>query len=247
MTPPIVVESCVDSLDAAIASAAGGAHRLELCANLEVGGTTPDPSLVAAVVAAVTIPVYVMVRPRGGSFVHASAEIESMARDLVAAKAAGAAGVVAGALTADGAIDAAALRRLVALAHPLPVTCHRAFDEAADLDAALDAVIDAGVARVLTSGGAPTAVEGTDTLARLVTRAGGRVAIIAGGQVRAHNVRAIIAATGVREVHARIIREPGPADAATRDRWRRDVAALVGAAAQASGASPSPQPPAPSP
>lgn len=247
MTAPIVVESCVDSLEAAIASAEGGAHRLELCANLDVGGTTPDLALVEAVVAAVAIPVFVMVRPRGGSFVYTPEETASMVGAVEAMKGAGAAGIVTGVLTPARAVYGAMMRPLVALAKPLPVTCHRAFDEAIDLDAALDALIAAGVTRVLTSGGAPTAVEGAETLARLVARGAGRIAIIAGGQVRAHNVPELIARSGVREVHARIIREPGPAAAATRDRWRRDVAALVGAAGQASGASPSPQPPAPRP
>lgn len=230
MTGSIVVESCVDSLEAAIASAEGGAHRLELCANLEVGGTTPDLALVRSVVAAVAIPVMVMVRPRGGSFVYTPAEMAAMVGAVEALKGTGAAGIVTGVLTPAGAIYGAMLRPLVALAHPLPVTCHRAFDETTDLDAALDALITAGVTRVLTSGGAPTAADGTDTLARLVSRAAGRLGVIAGGGVRAHNVRAIVGAAGVREVHARIVREHGPADAPTRERWRRDIATFVRAA-----------------
>jgi copper homeostasis protein CutC len=233
MSGAVVVESCVDSLDAAVASAEGGAHRLELCANLEVGGTTPALALVRAVVAAVAIPVCVMVRPRSGSFVYTPEELASMVGTIEAVKATGAAGIVTGVLTPAGAIYGAMMRPLVALAHPLPVTCHRAFDEAPDLDAALDALIAIGVSRLLTSGGAPTAAEGAGTLARLVRRAEGRVAVIAGGQVRAHNVRALVEATGVREVHARIIREPGPADAATLERWRRDIAAFVAAAKDA--------------
>lgn len=230
MTRSIVVESCVDSLDASIASVDGGAHRLELCANLEVGGTTPDLALVQAVTGAVAVPVCVMVRPRGGSFVYTPAEVASMVGDIEALKGTGAAGIVLGALTPSRAIDTDLMRHLVALAHPLSVTCHRAFDDAADLDAALDAVIDAGVTRVLTSGGAPTATQGAAVLASLIPRAAGRVAIMAGGQVRAHNVLRLIADTGVREVHARIIREPGPADAATRGRWRSDIATFVRAA-----------------
>ncbi len=226
----MIVESCVDSLDAALASEAGGARRLELCARLDVGGTTPDPALVAAVVAAVRIPVVTMVRPRGGDFVYDTDALSAMVRDVTRMREAGAHGIVTGVLTADGTINVPLMHVLVRMAGPLPVTCHRAFDEVRDLDAALDTLIGLGVRRVLTSGGAATAEEGTDTLARLVQRAAGRLTIIAGGTVRASNVRALVDATGVAEVHARIIREAGPADAATRARWTADVAALVAAA-----------------
>ena len=226
----MLVESCVDSLDAALASEAGGAARLELCANLDVGGTTPDPTLVAAVVAAVRIPVVAMVRPRGGDFVYDTDALSVMVRDIGRLRAAGAHGIVTGVLTTGGTINTALMHVLVRMAGPLPVTCHRAFDEVHDLDAALDTLIGLGVTRVLTSGGAATATEGTDALARLVQRSAGRVAILAGGTVRASNVRALVDATGVAEVHARVIREAGPTDAATRARWTADVAALVAAA-----------------
>ena len=226
----MLVESCVDSLDAALASEAGGAGRLELCANLDVGGTTPDPALVAAVVAAVRIPVVAMVRPRGGDFVYDTDALSGMVRDIGRLRAAGAHGIVTGVLTGDGAINAPLMHVIVRMAAPLPVTCHRAFDEVRDLDATLDTLVSLGVTRVLTSGGAPTAAEGASTLARLVHRAAGRIAILAGGTVRASNVRALVETTGVGEVHARIIRASGPADAATRARWTAEVATLVAAA-----------------
>lgn len=227
----MLVESCVDSLDAAVASAEGGAARIELCARLDVGGTTPDPALVSRVAAAVPVPVMAMVRPRGGDFVYGPAEIDALLRDVAAMRAAGAHGLVFGALTRDGAIDVPLMRVLVQAAGRLPVTCHRAFDDARDLDLALDALVELGVARVLTSGGAPTAAEGAPALARLVARASGRLAVMAGGTVRASNAGALVAATGVTEVHARLVREPGPADAITRARWTADVAALVAAVA----------------
>lgn len=230
--PAVLVESCVDSLDAACASAAAGAGRLELCDHLDVGGTTPAPALVSAVVAAVDVPVHVMVRPRGGSFVYDPDEVRRMLADIDAVRAAGAHGIVAGGLTAGCRIDAALMAEFVDRARPLPVTCHRAFDDAADLDAALEALIGAGVVRVLSGGGPGTAAEGIAVLARLVGRAAGHLAVMAGGNVRPHNVRALVASTGVAEVHARIIREPGPADAFTRARWTADVAALVAAAAR---------------
>jgi copper homeostasis protein len=215
----VLFESCVESFEAAVASAAGGAGRIELCANLDVGGTTPQAALVARCVAALDIPVFVMVRPRGGSFVYSSDEADAMARDIHAMAQAGAHGVVFGALTADGVIDVALMRRLLDRARPLPVTCHKAIDDARDLPAALDALIDLGVDRVLTSGGAPTAADGAAMIARLVRQAGEALVVMAGGGVRAHNVAALVQATGVREVHARLL----PA--------RRDADAEVGAAA----------------
>jgi len=229
----VLFESCVDSLDAALASVAGGARRLELCAHLEVGGTTPDPALVAAVVAAVPVPVFTMVRPRGGGFVYGEAEVETMVRDIRLMRAAGAHGLVFGALRSDRTLDETVMRRLLSHARPLPVTCHKAFDETPDLTAALATLIGLGVDRVLTSGGQPTAAAGPATLAALVARAGDAITIVAGGRVRADGVAALVRASGVSEVHARVIREPGPAGAATRETWRRDVAALVAAAKSA--------------
>lgn len=226
----VLVESCVDSLDAALASVAGGARRLELCAHLDVGGTTPDPALVAQVVAAVPVPVVTMVRPRGGRFVYGDADVEAMVRDIRAMRAAGAHGLVFGALGADGHLDDAVMRRLLAHARPLPVTCHKAFDVTPDVLRTLDALIALGVDRVLTSGGSETAAAGTATLAALVRRAGDAITIVAGGRVRADSVAALVRDTGVIEVHARVIREHGPADAAMRARWQQDVAALVAAA-----------------
>lgn len=226
----VLVESCVDSLDGALASVAGGARRLEVCARLEVGGTTPDPALVAAIVAAVPVPVLTMVRPHGGRFVYGDGDVEAMVRGIRAMRAAGAHGLVFGALAPDGTLDESVMRQLLSHARPLSVTCHKAFDRTPDVAAALDTLVALGVDRVLTSGGAPSAAEGTARLAALARRAGDAITIVAGGRVRADNVAGIVRDTGVREVHARLIREPGPADPETRARWRADVAALVAAA-----------------
>lgn len=224
--PNVLYESCVDTLAAAIASAEGGAQRLEMCANLDVGGTTPDAALVAHCVAAVDIPVFVMVRPRGGAFVYDAHEAEAMLRDIAMMKAAGAHGLVFGTLTRDGDIDTLLMRRLIDAARPLPVTCHKAIDDTRDLPAALDALCALGVDRVLTSGGAPTAAEGATMLARLVAQAGERLTILAGGGVRAHNVADLVRAIGVREVHAKLLGISGePAQPA--DVMRHAVADFV--------------------
>ena len=236
MLPHVTVlfESCVDSLDAARASVLGGAGRVELCARLEVGGTTPDAALIAQCVASIEIPVFVMIRPRGGGFVHDAGEVEAMAAHIRMAIDAGAAGLVFGALLGDGTIDAEVMRRLIDRARPLPVTCHKAIDAARDPLEALEALLALGVDRVLTSGGADTAAAGAGTIARMVARAGDALTVMAGGGVRAHNVGAIIRATGVREVHGRVLPAGGPAAAATVDAWSRDVRAVVDRARAAS-------------
>ncbi len=226
----VLFESCVASVEAAIASAAGGAGRIELCANLDVGGTTPAVALVERCVAAVDIPVFAMVRPRGGGFVYTYDEAGAMERDVHAMVAAGAHGLVFGALTADGAIDAPVMRRLVEAARPLPVTCHKAFDDARDLHDALEVLLALGVDRVLTSGGAPTAAQGAETIAALVREAGDALVVIAGGGVRAHNVADLVRATSVREVHARLLPTRAQAKGDT-PRWVETTAAFVRALA----------------
>jgi copper homeostasis protein len=199
----VLVEAAVASLDDALAAVAGGADRLELCARLDLGGTTPDFALLEGVAREAGVPALAMIRPRGGDFVYSSAEIARMHADVDDARRAGAAGVVLGALDATGRVDVAATSSLVRAAGGMPVTFHRAIDETPDALEALDVLIALGVARVLASGGAPTALDGAEVLAALVERAGARVAIVAGGGVRGHNARLVVERTGVRELHAR--------------------------------------------
>jgi copper homeostasis protein len=230
MTLRVRFESCVESLEAALASDAGGANRLELCNNLDAGGATPDVALVQRVIEAVSIPVFAMARPRPGSFVCDRADLSALERDVRSLRSAGAHGIVTGVLTCDGDIDTDAMRRLVDAARPLPVTFHRAFDAVGALDRALDSLMALSVDRVLTSGGAPTAVEGAEVLARLTRRAGDQLTIVAGGGVRPHNVAALVRASGVVEVHARLVTtrcETAPETAAARAAVAAMVAALV--------------------
>ncbi|MBL8726950.1 MAG: GAF domain-containing protein [Planctomycetes bacterium] len=222
---PVVVEVAVDSVAGARTAAAAGADRLELCSSLAEGGLTPSAGLLAAVQAAVRVPVCTMVRPRAGDFRYDDGEFDVMLRDVVHLRAAGAAGIVAGVLRADGHVDAERLRELVAAARPLPVTFHRAFDLVADPAAALEALIAAGVARVLTSGQAATAIDGAEAIARHVAAAGTRLRVIAGAGVRPDNVRDLVQRTGVQDVHlsatvwrpgAMLFRRPGVPIATTR-------------------------------
>jgi len=197
----VLVEAAVESVDAALAAAEGGAHRIELCTDLAHGGTTPDVEFLRACRAQLTIPVFVLIRPRAGDFVYTDAEHGTTIEQIRQAKGAGAHGIVTGALTAAGEIARARTAALIAAARPLPVTFHRAFDLCDDLSAALESLILMGVERVLTSGGAPTAPEGAGRIDRLLVQASGRIEILAGGGIDERNVAALVRESGVREVH----------------------------------------------
>jgi copper homeostasis protein len=199
----VLIEACLDSVPSALAAEAGGARRVELCDNLVEGGTTPSAGTIALCKERLSIPVFVMIRPRGGEFLYSDVEYEVMRRDVAQAKELGADGVVFGLLTPDGRVDVPRTRALVELARPLPVTFHRAIDVTPDAGAALETLIELGVERVLTSGQAPTVPEGLDVIARLVRRAGGRIGILPGCGIDETNVREVVDKTGVREVHVR--------------------------------------------
>ena len=205
----MLIEAVVESLDTAVAAERSGAGRLELCTNLDLGGTTPDAATIARVVKAVRIPVFVMIRPRGGTFVYSGEEIDAMSRDIAAAAASGAAGIVLGVLGPDNRVDVERTRALVQYAPGLPVTFHRAIDETPDPLDAIESLIEAGISRVLTSGGAATAVDGAELLAELVQRAGSRLTVMPGGGIRAHNAREVIERTRAREIHTRFVDEEG--------------------------------------
>jgi glucokinase len=209
MTAATVVEICVDDLDGVLAAELGGAHRVELCGDLLEGGTTPSMGLIELVLQRATrVGVQIMVRPRGGDFVYSATELEVMVADLryiaaAAARSRVAVGVVLGVLTPEGRVDDAAMRLLIDAAGPVPVTFHKAIDASADIFSAYETLRELGVERVLTSGGPGSAAEGSATLARLVGISGDGPRILAGGGVRPANVAALVAATGVSEVHLR--------------------------------------------
>jgi len=201
MRNSVAVEICVGDLESALQAALGGADRIELCANLPAGGTTPSAGTIAAACRRLSIPVHGLVRPRAGDFLPSPAELAAMRHDIGTARSLGASGVVFGMLRPDRTIDREATAKLADLARPLGVTFHKAFDQTRDPEEALDTLIALGVDRVLTSGCRLKAWEGRDTLRRLVEHARGRIAIMAGGRLSADNLAPLIAATGVREVH----------------------------------------------
>jgi copper homeostasis protein len=194
-------ELCAPSLAAALAADRGGASRIELCSNLPVGGVTPDLFLLESVLEAISIPVHVLIRPRDGDFVFSEGEFALMRWQVEAVKAAGASGVAIGVLLANGGVDVERTRELGDLARPMKVTFHRAFDETADLDAALDAVMETGADSLLTSGGAPDVLTGAETIARLNGRTGMQLEIMAGGGLRLANLSEVLHRTGVSCLH----------------------------------------------
>lgn len=197
----MTVEICVGDVESAIAAEAGGADRVELCDNLAVGGTTPSAGTIAEACRRLRIPVHALIRPRAGDFVHSESELAAIRHDIEVAKALGAAGIVLGVLNTDATIDRDLTISLVALARPLRVTFHKAFDQTPDILGALDTLIALGVDRVLTSGGRRSAMEGVETLAKLVDRAGDQITVMVGGRLDFDNLETIIRQSGTREVH----------------------------------------------
>jgi len=196
------IEVAVDSVEAAIAAQNCGAARLELCANLNEGGTTPSFGMMAAVCEAVDIPVFTMIRPRPGDFIYSQTEFDVMQRDIEAAAKAGSKGVVFGVLNPEGWIDVSRTLELVriARANSLRITFHRAFDVCNDPIAALEALCEMQFDNLLTSGQQPTADLGISKLRELVEMAHGRINIMAGSGVNPENAL-LIAQCGVDALH----------------------------------------------
>jgi copper homeostasis protein len=197
----VLIEVCLDSVESAIAAQEGGADRIELCADLERGGTTPSIGTIEEVRAACSLPLHVLIRPRAGDFVYSPSELRIIERDMDATKRSGANGVVIGVLTREGGVDRERLRALIARARPLHVTFNRAFDVARDPLAAQEAIIEAGADTLLTSGQAPSAEEGRELIADLVRRSAGRIAIMAGAGLTPANAARIVEAAGVQALH----------------------------------------------
>jgi copper homeostasis protein len=202
MNGKCLIEISVETLEAALAAERGGADRVELCGDLSVGGVTPGAALLRAVRVQVRIPIFSMVRPRAGDFVYSGTEFSEMRRSIADAKESGMDGVVLGVLTKDHRVDVERTRELVEFAKPLPVTYHRAFDEAADLRPALEDVMQSGAKRILTSGGAKSALEGAAVLAELIEAAEERIVIVPGAGISALNIEEVAQQTGAREFHS---------------------------------------------
>ncbi len=202
MTKPIVFELCAESLEACLSARPGGADRIELCSNLQVGGVTPAPELIESAVQQSGLPVHVLLLPEPGSFVYSSDIYAAVAVSLRLVRQLGAAGVVLGFLNADHTIDIDHTRALVEMAFPLEVSFHRGFDATPDLRAALEDIIATGCGRVLSSGGAPDVLSGVSALAKLVEQASERIEVAVAGGLTLQNAREIAGQVRARHYHA---------------------------------------------
>lgn len=197
------LECCCTSFEEAAEAEKGGAQRVELCSELGIGGVTPPMDMVRQTIRDCRqLAVNVLIRPRGGDFVYNEDEIQQMLDSIKECKALGVNAVVIGALHSDGSIDKDTARRLIDEARPMKITFHRAFDECADPQKALEDIIGLGCERLLTSGHEPDAFTGRFLIAALVKQARGRIVIMAGGGVRPHNIARIEAETGATEFHS---------------------------------------------
>jgi len=202
MKKKCLLEISVETLEGAMAAERGGADRIELCGELAVGGITPSIELMSAAGAQVRLPIFAMIRPRGGAFVYSGEEFAEMKRAILLAKESGMHGVVLGILTQDHGVDIERTSELIEVAWPLPVTFHRAFDDSADLRRALEDVVQTRAARILTSGGAAEALTGAAVLAELVAAAGDRIIMVPGAGINAANILEVAKQTGAKEFHS---------------------------------------------
>jgi copper homeostasis protein len=204
LSSEIVFEVCAEDLEACAAAREGGADRIELCSALSEGGLTPSHALVSAAVEQSGLPVYTILRPRGGDFLYSDAEFALIQDDLEHARTLGVSGFVAGALRSDGTVDGSRMRQLVEQAAPLEVTFHRAFDMAEDLERALEDVIATGCRRLLTSGGAADVYAGAEVLRNLMEQADGRIAIAVGGGLRLETAVEVARITAACHFHGSV-------------------------------------------
>jgi len=197
----MTIEIAVFNLESAIAAFNAGAHRIELCSAPAEGGLTPSAATMRLARKYVKIPIHVMIRPREGDFCYSEKEFEAMLLDVAAAKIVGMEGVVAGILNPDGTVDEERTSILVQAAAPMNVTFHRAFDMSRDQLEAMEAIINSGCKRILTSGGEQTVPIRIGKLAALVKKAGNRILIMPGSGINSTNVRNVINSTGACEIH----------------------------------------------
>lgn len=196
------MEVCANSVSSALAAQLGGAKRVELCANLAEGGTTPSYAEIAMARNMLIIELFPIIRPRGGDFLYSDLEFELMKQDIQICKKLKCDGIVTGILTAEGKIDKKRCAELVELAKPMEVAFHRAFDMTDNLEEALEDIISLGIVRILSSGGKASAIAGAEILAKLVLKAGHRIIIMPGAGINTSNIKELIRQTGAKEFHA---------------------------------------------
>lgn len=194
-------EICANSVESCIAAQEGGADRVELCAGIPEGGTTPSYGEISIARELLNIKLHVIIRPRAGDFLYSSTEIQAMLKDIEMVKKIGADGIAVGCLTPEGAIDMPVMKEIMKVAGGLSVTFHRAFDVCRNPQKAMEEIIDLGCDRILTSGQQPTAESGIPLLKELHKQAAGRIILLAGCGVNEKNIAYIASETGIKEFH----------------------------------------------
>ena len=197
----LLLEIAAFSAESAIIAQQAGADRIELCDNPAEGGTTPSYGTLCYARAQLSIPLFPIIRPRGGDFLYSDASFEIMKKEVTLCKEIGCDGIVIGLLDKDGNIDVERCAILIELAYPMEITFHRAFDRVRDPFKSLEELIELGVQRILSSGQYPTAPEGAQTLGKLVQQADQRIIIMPGSGVRDNNLEQLIKDTGALEYH----------------------------------------------
>ena len=201
----MIKEACVESFEKALEAPSNGANRIELCENLAVGGTTPSYGTVKICLEKLNIPIFPMIRARGGNFVYSKDEIEIMKEDIKIFKELGVKGVVLGCLTSDNKIDLELTKELVDLAYPMEVTFHKAIDEILNPLDYIDDLVNIGIKRILTSGGKATALEGKDLINEMIKKSNGRLKIVVAGKVTKGNLNGLSNLISADEFHGKLI------------------------------------------
>ena len=201
----MIKEACVESFEKALEAQNNGANRIELCENLAVGGTTPSYGTVKICLEKLNIPIFPMIRARGGNFVYSNDEIEIMKEDIKVFKNLGVKGIVLGCLTSANEIDLELTKTLVDLAYPMEVTFHKAIDEISNPLDYIEDLVNIGIKRVLTSGGKLTAFEGKDLINKMIKKSNGRIKIVVAGKVTKENLNELSNLISAAEFHGKLI------------------------------------------
>ena len=211
MRNQFLLECATDSVESALAAAKGGADRLELCANLIIGGTTPTLALYDEVRSHSDIPLFILIRPRFGDFLYTDYEANVICREIEMFQKAGAEGVVIGSLNKDGSLNVEHMKRFIESAKDMSITLHRAFDMSADPLATLEQAKELGVNTILTSGQAPSSLEGISLYEKLIEKANGEISILAGGGIKASTIEKLLEQTSLTAFHmsGKIVVESG--------------------------------------
>ena len=201
----MIKEACVESFEKALEAQSNGANRIELCENLSVGGTTPSYGTVKICLEKLNIPIFPMIRARGGNFVYSKDEIEIMKEDIKVFKDLGVKGLVLGCLTSDNKIDLELTKTLVNLAYPMEITFHKAIDEISNPLDYIEDLVNIGIKRILTSGGKATALEGKDLINEMIKKSNGRLKIVVAGKVTKENLNGLSNLISADEFHGKLI------------------------------------------